>query len=314
MGWGVVGASLFRTVQSGRISPSYLFEGVDAHDLHEAALVFAASLLASEADDPEGVRRRVLDRSHPDLHEQTKDKATVISVAALTALLTQAHQTPFEGRWQVFLIEPAEAMEPEGIARYLKALEEPPTGTVFVLVSTRPDRLPDTVLSRVRRVRIPPQDRQHVAKRLVEEGIAQRDADELARWSGGSLACARRLGALEAGELARRMVSAATTQTAIATTVDAARRAIEKQATARVDEGRGHDRRQEIRNLLQDLIRVFAVEARERAADRASDILPHVSSEVAIRKLEELGRLSAAVSQNVTPAVVLFELVRLAFA
>ena len=53
----------------------------------------------------------------------------MISVAALTAVLERgARQRPIAGRRQVFLIDPAEAMEPEGVARYLKALEEPPRG------------------------------------------------------------------------------------------------------------------------------------------------------------------------------------------
>ncbi len=170
--FGAVGESLLRTVAGGRLSPSYLFEGADSEVLEEAGRAFATAVLeagSNEAARPR-VRALVARDAHPDLHVRRKDKATVISVAALAETLEQAHATPVAGRHQVFLIQPAEAMEPEGVARYLNALEEPPEGTVFLLLSTRPDRLPNAVLSRVRRIRLPPLAEGFVARRLEADG------------------------------------------------------------------------------------------------------------------------------------------------
>ena len=193
--FGDVGATLLHALEIERLSPSYLFEGMDAESLREAALAFAAGILAGSPPGPanERVFRLALAGKHPDLHVLTKDKATVISVKALAPVLERAHSTPLECEHQVFLIQPAEAMEAAGMARYLKSLEEPPEGTIFLLVTTRPDRLPDTVLSRCRRTRFPPLGDDFLVARLERDGVALDEARAACRHAGGSLQRARRL-------------------------------------------------------------------------------------------------------------------------
>lgn len=315
---GRLGDSLQRTVDTDRLSPSYLFEGAD-HDLvREAATSFCALVLGADVAGAARARveRQVAQGSHPDLHVQGRDKATVISVEALSAILAAAHGAPVAGRRQMFLIDPAEAMDPAGIARYLKALEEPPRGTVFVLVTTRADRLPETVLSRVQRIRIPPGSVDAICERLVQEGTDAQGALTLARWSGGSLARARRYATTGVPDVVRALVAGARAQEPrTAAVVDAALATLGKDAADLAEamgEGRPDRKRQAVRALLTDALYALSVEARDLVAGRADErLLGDAGSDVGLRLIERLGALSAAIPANVTPAVVLLETMRI---
>jgi DNA polymerase-3 subunit delta' len=95
----------------------------------------------------------------------------------------------------------------------LKVLEEPPTDTVFLLLSARPDDLPDTVRSRCQEIGFPPLSESFVIETLVREGLDEDRARLASRLAGGNVGRARRLaraervlgfrlGALVAGERA----------------------------------------------------------------------------------------------------------------
>ena len=80
-------------------------------------------------------------------------------IAAVRLLLRRLVLTPVMGRRKVFVIGDAERLVPQTGAEaaanaLLKALEEPPADTVFVLTSAAPDALLPTILSRVVRVRV----------------------------------------------------------------------------------------------------------------------------------------------------------------
>lgn len=76
---------------------------------------------------------------------------------------------------------------------------------------------------------------------------------------------------------------------------------------AAADTAETDTKRQHIRHLLSDVLRVLSIEARDAAAGRASDLLSGVDGESALELLEAWGSLDAAVAMNVTPAVVLIE-------
>ena len=80
-------------------------------------------------------------------------------IASVRLLARQLHLTPVLGRRKVFIVGDAERLvpqraNPEAANALLKALEEPPADTVFVLTSSQPDALLPTILSRVVRVRV----------------------------------------------------------------------------------------------------------------------------------------------------------------
>jgi DNA polymerase III subunit delta' len=88
---------------------------------------------------------------------------------------------------RVILIYPAEAMNANTQNALLKSLEEPPQATVFLLVSTQPDRLLPTVRSRCRRFVLVPAEPAAVLGWLKEQGVAHPES-ALAAAGGAPLA------------------------------------------------------------------------------------------------------------------------------
>ncbi len=101
--YGPPGAMLFRTLVNEKLGASYLLEGADAAGLRDLAMVLAASILTSSPPAPSDgpAFERVMRGKHPDLTWIERDKATVISVASMTAVLERAHMKPLEGERQV---------------------------------------------------------------------------------------------------------------------------------------------------------------------------------------------------------------------
>src|SRR6266699_7285423 len=81
-------------------------------------------------------------------------------IASVRLLARQLHLTPALGRRKVFIVGDAERLvpqraNPEAANALLKALEEPPADTVFILTVAEPEALLPTIMSRVVRVRVP---------------------------------------------------------------------------------------------------------------------------------------------------------------
>jgi DNA polymerase-3 subunit delta' len=77
---------------------------------------------------------------------------------------------------RVILIYPAESMNASTQNALLKNLEEPPPATLFLLISTRPERLLATVRSRCMKFTIPLPDPDQATKWLKEQGVAHPEA------------------------------------------------------------------------------------------------------------------------------------------
>lgn len=77
---------------------------------------------------------------------------------------------------RVVLIRPAEAMNAAASNALLKSLEEPPPSTVFLLVSSMPERLLPTVRSRCQRVTVPPASAADAVPWLAAQGVTDPEA------------------------------------------------------------------------------------------------------------------------------------------
>jgi DNA polymerase-3 subunit delta' len=129
--------------------------------------------LAHLADGHEGAPA---ESGHPDLlvvqPAPEKDSISVEQVRDLTGFLQlKSHQ----GGERVVVAWPAESMTHAAANSLLKTLEEPPRGSVIILISTAPGGLPPTVLSRCHRLRISPP-----ATAVALAWLAARDPD--ANW------------------------------------------------------------------------------------------------------------------------------------
>jgi DNA polymerase III subunit delta' len=123
-----------------------------------------ASTADTHALDPaHGTVRRVAVNAHPDLLvlERTPGDSgkmrTVITVEQVRRLTTFFGSTAGEGGWRVCIVDSADELKyPEGSNALLKMLEEPPSRSLFLLVSHAPGRLLPTIRSRCRRLALRP--------------------------------------------------------------------------------------------------------------------------------------------------------------
>jgi DNA polymerase-3 subunit delta' len=125
-------------------------------------------------------------------HEGSRD----IRICQVRRLERVVSRTTVDARHRVVIVDPADAMTPEAANAFLKTLEEPPPGTVFVLITAREERLPETVRSRCRRIEFSGVPRQEIEEALRERwGASPEQAGQLARLAQGRLGWA--VGALE---------------------------------------------------------------------------------------------------------------------
>jgi DNA polymerase-3 subunit delta' len=136
----------------------------------------------------------VLAGTHPDVRSVVPEGLS-IGVSEMRAVVAMSARRPSMGRWQVVIIEDADRLTEGASNALLKAIEEPPERTVFLLCapSTHPDDVIVTIRSRCRVVglRIPPADA--IAAVLVVDGIDAATAGWAAQASQGHVGRARRL-------------------------------------------------------------------------------------------------------------------------
>ncbi len=101
--------------------------------------------------------------THPDLriceievNEKTNKERTAITVDQVREIVDYLTLTTHYDGARIVIVDPAERMNPNAANALLKTLEEPPPGTMLILVSARPAALPGTILSRCQRVMFQP--------------------------------------------------------------------------------------------------------------------------------------------------------------
>ncbi len=98
---------------------------------------------------------KILQDSHPDLYYIRPEQAAgQIKIEQIRDIQSTAYQTPQLGERQIFVIQPAEAMNRASASALLKVLEEPAAATMFILISTTPSLLLLTLVSRCQQIHI----------------------------------------------------------------------------------------------------------------------------------------------------------------
>ena len=98
---------------------------------------------------------RVTQGQHPDLIAvRPIEESTQIRIEQVRELASELTLTAHQGGYKVGILSPADSMNRFAANALLKTLEEPPQGTLLILVATQPSRLPATILSRCQRVRV----------------------------------------------------------------------------------------------------------------------------------------------------------------
>lgn len=116
-----------------------------------------------------------------------QNQQSQIPVAESDNILRKLSLTAAQGGYRVVIVWLPEQMNAQAANKLLKLIEEPPTQTVFLLVSDRPEHLLATILSRTQRINIPPIPTDDLAAELVENcGLQPEDARLIARQSAGN--------------------------------------------------------------------------------------------------------------------------------
>ena len=131
--------------------------------------------------------------THPDVTLVATELLS-IGIEETRSLVSLAQRSPSAGRWRVIVVEDADRMAERTSNVLLKAIEEPPSRTVWLLCAPSPQDVVVTIRSRSRAVglRVPPPDA--VAELLVtRDGVPREVAGVVARAAQSHIGVARRL-------------------------------------------------------------------------------------------------------------------------
>ncbi|MBL6974543.1 MAG: DNA polymerase III subunit delta' [Deltaproteobacteria bacterium] len=191
VGHGAVKEILRRAADRDRVPHAYLFHGPEGVGKRSLALALYSYLVCHEPVDGDACGactpcRQVDEGTFVDIHRPPPDKG-VLKIGTMRDVMSRLFFEPMVGPWKFLLVDDAHTLTHEAANAALKTLEEPPPRSLFVLVTSTPDILPRTVLSRCFQVPFGPLATEDVVGLLVgrhnmDEALA-RDAAVLSRGS-----------------------------------------------------------------------------------------------------------------------------------
>lgn len=193
---------------SGGLAHAWLFTGPPGSGRSVAARAFAAALLCETGTGCGACHacRTAVQGTHADLRVVATEQLT-LRIDAVRELVQAAQRRPSTGRWRIVLVEDADRMLERTTNVLLKAVEEPPARTIWLLCAPSPEDVLPTIRSRARpvRLRVPPVDA--VAELLVRrDGVDPAMAAFAARAAQSHVGLARRLARDEGARTRRREV------------------------------------------------------------------------------------------------------------
>ena len=154
---------LQRSLARGRLGHAYLFTGHQLEELESLARTLAKTLNCRKPVKTGGVAtdccdeclscRKIDNETHADMHwARPESKSRVVTIEQMRELMREIQLKPTEAEYKVAIIAAADRLNPQAANAFLKTLEEPPAKSVLILLSTEPQRILETILSRCLRL------------------------------------------------------------------------------------------------------------------------------------------------------------------
>ena len=198
---------LSNVMRRERVPHAYLFTGISGIGKTSAAKAFTMTLNCHAPSGLDGCGacpscRKILNGNFPDFISLEPDGQN-IKIEQIRELNRSLGYAPFAGGYRVCVIHRAGAMTGEAANSFLKTLEEPPPGNIFVLNATEPRDLLPTIVSRCQRVSFRPLKALEIIGVIRKEtNLDKPSAEIVARAADGSLGRALQMG--ESNFLERR--------------------------------------------------------------------------------------------------------------
>ncbi|MEA5000925.1 MAG: DNA polymerase III subunit delta' [Endomicrobiaceae bacterium] len=201
-------AIISEQIKNNKIPHAYIFMGEDGIGKNTTALEFAKILNCTINDYTKTdigacnhciACEQINKRSYPDLHiinfekqaeilEEDLDKQKTLKIDIIRYMQKKVYMKSAEGRWKVFILEPAEKMTTAAANCLLKTLEEPPENTIIILVAKHKETIPITIASRSQTVFFQPLPSNEIASYLQQQhSLSPENAVKIANMSDGSI-------------------------------------------------------------------------------------------------------------------------------
>ena len=196
IGQETISRTLRNAVISGRVAHAFLFSGSRGVGKTSAARILTKALncLAPEEGNPCGKCGNcieITENASPDVYEI--DAASNRGIENIRELRDNVQYAPAQCRYKVYIIDEAHMLTLESFNALLKTLEEPPSHVKFILATTDPHKLPQTIISRCQRydfVRVPLQQMADFLEKVTvaeQLSISRRALEIISRQAVGGM-------------------------------------------------------------------------------------------------------------------------------